>query len=488
MRRTVAHGASRAVFARYLQGVTEASGQGGLRRKHPTATVVIALCGLAPFLVIIAVTADARVLDPLVPVLLVGAAASNVMDVRYEGRLWVSGSFLCCLMAAAVLGPFAGAVVALGSEIAASAWCRFPLAPFAVNCLGAVAPTWMAGALLAASAPLVGSEGFDFDIALGLIACLALTANIVLVSSLMGLHEQLPLLRQVRAYRRLVPLLGANVVLLVAITQAYYRVGVASAIFLVVVMLVFTYVVRLFVDARERARQVEELSMSRGRLVAEALNAEERARRALAQELHDDALQSLLAAKQDLEEAREGDDAGLARADAAVQATLIKLRDAVFELHPSILEHAGLEPALVAVATEQGRRAGFHVHVSVDANAAGVNDHLLFSLARELITNVAKHAQAQTLWVSLTRDDRDVELRVRDDGRGFDPSRRIEAVHAGHIGLASNVERVEAVRGELQIDTEPGSGTDVRIRLPVPQIQRVEVAGREPATQASRDA
>src|SRR5205807_2576232 len=175
-------------------------------------------------------------------------------------------------------------------------------------------------------------------------------------------------------------------------------------------MLVFTYVVRLFVDARERAQQVEELSTSRGRLVAEALNAEERARRALAHELHDDALQALLVAKQDLEEAKEGDDAGLARADAAVQATVLRLRDAVFELHPAILEHAGLEPALRAVATEQGRRAGFRVHLSVGPGVSEVNDHLLFSLARELITNVAKHAQAHTLWVSLTRDGRDIEL------------------------------------------------------------------------------
>src|SRR5207247_6463606 len=170
-----------------------------------------------------------------------------------------------------------------------------------------------------------------------------------------------------------------------------------------------------------------ELSTSRGRLVAEALNAEERARRALAQELHDDALQSLLAARQDLEEAKEGSDAGLARADAAVQATVIKLRDAVFELHPATLEHAGLEPALIALAAEQGRRAGFRAHVSVDPNVSGVNDHLLFSLARELITNVAKHAHAQTLSVRLTRVGQDIELRVRDDGRGFDPRDRLDA-------------------------------------------------------------
>ena len=488
MRSKVAHGASRAVPARYLQGVTEASGQDGLRRRHPTATVVIALGALIPTLALTVATADWRVFDPLVPVLLGGAAVSNVMDVRYEGRLWISGSFLCCLMAAAVLGPFAGAVVALGSEIGASVWCRFPLAPLAVNCLGAVAPTWMAGALLESSAPLVGSEGIDFDLSLGLIACIALATNIVLVSSLMGLHEQLPLLRHVRAYRRLVPLLAANVVILVAITEAYYRVGLAAAVFLVVVMLGFTYVVRLFVDARERASQIEELSTSRGRLVAEALNAEERARRNLAQELHDDALQALLAARQDLEEAREGDEAGLIRAYAAVRATVVRLRDAVSELHPTVLEYAGLEPALLAVAQEQGRRAGFAAHVSIDPSASGVNDHLIFSLCRELISNVARHARAGEMCVSITRDRHDVELQVRDDGLGFDSGRRGEAVRAGHIGLASSTERVEALGGELRLETQPGAGTSVTIRLPVSRIQSHDRARVAPATPAGRDA
>jgi two-component system, NarL family, sensor kinase len=315
-----------------------------------------------------------------------------------------------------------------------------------------------------------------------------LALNIVLVLSLMGLHEQIPLRRHVALYRRLVPFLAANVVLLIPITEAYRRVGVAAAIFLVVVMLVFTYVVRLFLDARERTQQVEELSTGSGRLVAEALNAEESARRALAQQLHDDALQALLSAKQDLNEARAGDEAGLARADAAVQATVVKLRDAVFELHPRILDRAGLEAALIAVAEKQGRRGGFGAHVAVDPDVPGVNDHLLFSLSRELIANVAQHAQARTLWLWLTRDSHEVELRVRDDGRGFDADQRLEAVRAGHIGLASSAERVEAVGGELKVDTEPGAGTDVRIRLPLSQIRQMNNPPRGPATPATRDA
>jgi signal transduction histidine kinase len=459
--------------------------EAGLRRAHPTATVVIAFCGLVPVLGAAAATADTRLLNPLVLPLVVGAAVSNVMDVRFEGRLWVSGSFLCCLMAAAVLGPSAGAAVALGSEVAAWAWSRYRVAPFVVNGFGAVAPTWMAGLLIAAAAPYVGVAGVDFDLTLAAIACLELAMNILIVSTLMGLHEGCPLLRHAVAYRRLGPFLAAHVVLLVAITEAYRQVGIAAAVFLIVVMLLFTFVVRLFIDARERATEINELAASRGRLVAEAVNAEDRARRKLARQLHDDALQALLSARQDLEEAIEGNKTGLTRADAAVRATVIKLRDAVFELHPAILDYAGLEAALAAIAGEEGRRNGFAAHVSVGPGVGGIHDDLVFSLARELVTNAARHAMAANVWITVARDTNDLRLQVRDDGQGFDNRDRMEAVQAGHIGLASSAERVGAVGGRLEINTRLGAGTSVRVQLP---IRSLEVLGSEPATPTNLDA
>jgi two-component system NarL family sensor kinase len=385
-----------------------------------------------------------------------------------------------------VLGPSAGAFIALSSEIAAWAWARYALAPLATNCFGAVAPTWLAGVALAALTPYVGTEGLDFDVALAGIACLDLAANIVIVASLMALHEDLPLLKHVAAYRRLLPFLGANVVLLVAVTEAYRRVGIAAASFLIVVMLVFNYVVRLFVDARDRVREIEQLSTSRGRLVAEAVNAEDRARRELATQLHDDALQALLAARQDLEDASLGDAESLTRAEAAVRETVTKLRDAVFELHPAVIEHAGLEPAIFAVAEEQARRAGFKSHVSIDPEVSGLNDHLLFSLIRELVVNASRHANAANVWVRAESHDDTVQVIVRDDGRGFRETDRNEAVRTGHIGLASSLERVEALGGEFRLETTPGIGTRVRIVLPLSTLKQVRLT--EAATPAILDA
>jgi two-component system NarL family sensor kinase len=443
---------------------------------------------LIPILVVAAQASDGRVLDPLVPLLAAGAAVSNIVDVRFAGRLWLSGSFLCCLMAVAVLGPSAGVAVAVAAELAAWAWCRFPFAPLVVNALGAVAPTWLAGVVLVALRPTVGITGLGFDVALGLVTCLAVAANVLIVSSLISLHEGTRLRGLAAAYRRLLPFLAANVVLLVVITETYHEVGIAAAISLIVVVLVFTYVVRLFVDARERADQVEELSAHRGRLVAEAVGAEEEARRALAEQLHDGPLQALLAAHQDLEEARAGDETGLNRADHAVRATVAGLRDAVFELHPTVLEHAGLGPALIAVAEAKGQQAGFVARVSVEPAASGVNDHLLFSLARELLTNAARHARAHNVWVRLARRDDDIEMVVADDGRGFEPDEPRQAIRIGHIGLASIAERTAAVGGDVDVETQPGAGTTVTIRLPLVAVQQATQGSRGPVIPAIRDA
>lgn len=437
---------------------------------------------------IAAATADDRIVHPLTPILVAGAAISNVTDVRYEGRLWLSGSFLCCLLAAAVLSPSAGALVALSAEVIAWAWCRFALAPLAINCFGTVAPTWLAGLMLAALTPLVGTEGIDFDITLGLVACLDLAGNIAIVASLMALHEELPLLKHVGAYRRLLPFLAANVVLLVAVTEAYRRVGIAAASFLIVVMLVFTFVVRLFVDARERANEIEELSQSRGRLVAEAVNADERARRQLATELHDEALQSMLAARQELEDANRGDAEGVTRAEVAIREAVSRLRHAVLELHPVVLEHAGLEPAIRAVADEHARRSGFNVHLAIEHGVSGLNDHLLFSLLRELIANASKHAGAENVWIQVQRWHGVLKMEVRDDGKGFRDVDLTDLIRSGHIGLASSRERIEALGGTFLVNTSPGVGTEVRIAIPVSPLEQAGVDPHRRATPAGRDA
>ena len=216
-----------------------------------------------------------------------------------------------------------------------------------------------------------------------------------------------------------------------------------------------------------RGARIEQLAESRGRLVAEAMDAEDRERRRLAEALHDEAIQNLLAARQDLDGASPD---SLARVQLGLDRTVSQLREAIFDLHPYVLEQAGLEAALRAVAEQQGRRAGFRWTVSVMPSATGVHDELLLSIGRELVTNAARHAGASNLSLVVERVDGQVALEVSDDGCGIDGREVANAVGRGHIGLASCAERAEALDGAFRIWGEPGQGTRVRITLPAGQV------------------
>jgi two-component system NarL family sensor kinase len=217
----------------------------------------------------------------------------------------------------------------------------------------------------------------------------------------------------------------------------------------------------------QRTRRVAELAERRRGLIAEALSAGERERRALAEGLHDQAIQNLLSARHDLEEVAEtGAGEALERAEAAVEATIAELREAVFELHPYVLEQAGLDAALRAAGQRAARRGGFRVRFDLSYPRRHPQEGLLFGAARELLANTAAHAQAGYVLVELDARDGSVELAVRDDGRGFDLGLLPQRIAEGHIGLQSQRERVESAGGRFEIRSAPGRGTEVEIQLP----------------------
>jgi signal transduction histidine kinase len=113
---------------------------------------------------------------------------------------------------------------------------------------------------------------------------------------------------------------------------------------------------------------------------------------------------------------------------------------------------------------------------------------LVFSLIRELVTNVSKHADAGNLWIRAERAQDGVAVSVRDDGRGFRGIDRSDAIRTGHIGLASSEERVDALGGEFRLQTAPGLGTDVRIWIPLSTLEQVRLPDVPPATPATPDA
>lgn len=216
-----------------------------------------------------------------------------------------------------------------------------------------------------------------------------------------------------------------------------------------------------------RDAAIARLATQRERLAAHALAAEQRERRRLAENLHDASVQTLSLARQELADYRRtGLEEAFDRARGAIDETLAQLRGEIFELHPYVLDHAGLPAALRAIADRCAERMGAEVTVAVDPAAVGRHDELIVVLARELLTNAAKHSGARHVVVTVAADHERIELEVRDDGAGFDPARRDIALLDGHVGLASSEQRVRSAGGELIVTSAPGAGTLVQAVLP----------------------
>lgn len=242
------------------------------------------------------------------------------------------------------------------------------------------------------------------------------------------------------------------------------------AITTVLVMLALLCFCSYMVSAvqQQRLRSFAELIASRSILLADVMTAEERERRQVAEALHDGPLQTLLAARQDLREAigPAADLTGLPRASELLGDVSRELRQLTKELHPSVLEEVGLEPAVRGLLDSLVERTGAAVECSIDYPRHHGEDATLYGVARELINNVARHANANAVWLSLRDGGDAATLEVRDDGAGIDLALMPSRLAEGHIGLASQRSRVETLGGTWEFEPVE-QGTWVRVMLPL---------------------
>jgi two-component system NarL family sensor kinase len=217
----------------------------------------------------------------------------------------------------------------------------------------------------------------------------------------------------------------------------------------------------------------EQLDTCR-QLVNQVMAAEDQGRRRIAQLIHDDSLQTLLAANQDLIEAAPGR-AQVQRAHEVVEAAIARLREAMLALHPVTLEQGGLEQAVGAVARQAARQGAFEIELRLDPEALGREDELVLAVSRELLTNAARHSGAGKVSLSLADTGEGLELVIADDGRGIASGRQDEALAEGHIGLASVNERVRAAGGQFELSTSP-AGTRAVARLPTGTTEATEAS------------
>ena len=225
---------------------------------------------------------------------------------------------------------------------------------------------------------------------------------------------------------------------------------------------------------------LERVERDRRHLLGQLITAQEEERRRLAGDLHDDAIQSLTAARMHLsvlhhqldrlgDAASEAVGTALAHARDNLEQGLAAARTFLFDLRPPLLDSAGLEPALRQQLAKLAERTGCKTEVTwlLDERLDADLETVAFRVVQEALANVARHADATTVWVLAERDGPDVVLQVADDGVGFDPpAARERAAATGHLGLRSMAERIQTAGGSLDITSGPGNGTRVILRLP----------------------
>ena len=251
----------------------------------------------------------------------------------------------------------------------------------------------------------------------------------------------------------------------------------------------------LATEASERVRAGTEQIALRRRLVL----AEEKERRRLARELHDEAGQYLTALGLGL---RGLADVALPGSDVDRRVTQLRLladtlgrelHSLAIRLRPKALDDFGLEAALASYAEEWSRRFGITVDVHAgsheDRLPAGV-ENAVYRIVQEALTNVARHSGASHVGVLVERRDGQVHAIIEDDGRGFDTSLASRPDGAEGLGLLGIHERTALLGGTMEIESAPGAGTTLFVRFPIDGPpddgsaggdDRLDLAGEAPA-------
>jgi signal transduction histidine kinase len=222
--------------------------------------------------------------------------------------------------------------------------------------------------------------------------------------------------------------------------------------------------------AHERLLALDE---QRRWLLGRVVWAQEEERRRIAGEVHDDAIQTIAAARLMLTTFRDQltEDRQrrlLDHLEEAVSSSLARLRALVFDLRPAQLDDDGLAAALREYLAETAGQGGFAAELRDDLEREPPPEArvIAYRICQEALTNVRVHARARRVEVRLEEAQGGLLVSVADDGDGFDPDQVRAHPRRGHLGLTSMSERATLADGWCRIDSRPGEGTTVRFWLP----------------------
>ncbi len=230
------------------------------------------------------------------------------------------------------------------------------------------------------------------------------------------------------------------------------------------------------VNAEEERRRGEELlrktEAERAHLLEYLVDAQEKERGRIADDIHDDSIQKMTAVELRLGILKRGADdpkqiLQIEQLSATVQAAISSLRHLLFDLLPRVLDTDGLNAA-VTIYLRQMEEEGLASRLDdrLDTEPPTQTRTIAYRIAQEAIVNVRKHAEASTVDVVLESRDGGVFVRVADDGVGFSPNATEANGREEHLGLASMRERAEMAGGWWRASSAPGKGTVVEFWLP----------------------
>jgi len=223
--------------------------------------------------------------------------------------------------------------------------------------------------------------------------------------------------------------------------------------------------------------KIEEMQQ-RQLLGMHIIRAQEEERKRVAREIHDGPAQSMAnlvlrteICEKMLEKQPEGLRRELISLKEMVRSSLQDVRKIIFELRPMMLDDLGIIPALKRYIADFKQKNGIAVEFETINNhrirLGSTMEIAVFRIIQEALRNVSKHTRAATVIVHLEQAEDRINLRVKDDGQGFDLARAMDAGKSRSYGLLGMRERVELMKGELKIITKPGAGTDIFVSIPL---------------------
>ena len=254
--------------------------------------------------------------------------------------------------------------------------------------------------------------------------------------------------------------------------------------------------VSVFAELHRKTHQLEVLNSELRRLSSSLIATQDEERRRIARELHDGLGQDLVAIKMMLDGMLQQDNAAAKKQVAADVSTLIdrtiqQVRSISHLLHPPLLDEVGLRAALKWYLEGFTKRSGIETYLDVQPSSfpriAPELETAVFRIVQEALTNVFRHSGARKGWVTVLKQDGQVVVTVRDDGKGISDHVAEFRPDSIGIGIGGMRQRIKEFGGELQLrNSNPGTIVEVviPIKLPTAYDQAVPVAANVPGNTA----